>query len=83
LAHLIRTVLALVLFTNAAVILNFILTGILPLPRWDGALATADRALGLNWLDMYQWLARHPAIEASARGIHEPWPGDANPDLRP
>jgi hypothetical protein len=83
LAHLIRTVLALVLFTNAAVILNFILTGILPLPRWDGALATADRALGLNWLDMYQWLARHPAIEASARGIREPWPGDANPDLRP
>jgi membrane-associated phospholipid phosphatase len=70
LAHLIRTVLALVLFTNAAVILNFILTGILPLPRWDGALATADRALGLNWLDMYQWLARHPAIEASARAVY-------------
>ena len=43
LAHLIRTVLALVLFTNVAVILNFILTGILPLPSWDGALATADR----------------------------------------
>jgi hypothetical protein len=83
LAHLIRTVLALALFTNAGVILNFILTGILPLPRWDGALATADHALGLNWLEMYQWLARHPAIEASARGIHEPWPGDANTVLRP
>ena len=70
LAHLTRTVLALVLFTNAAVILNFILTGILPLPRWDGALATADHALGLNWLDMYQWLTRHPAIEASAREVY-------------
>jgi hypothetical protein len=70
LAHLIRTVLALVLFINASVILNFILTGILPLPRWDGALATADRALGLNWLDMYQWLTRHPAIEASARAAY-------------
>jgi membrane-associated phospholipid phosphatase len=70
LAHLIRTVLALALFTNAGVILNFILTGILPLPRWDGALATADHALGLNWLEMYQWLARHPAIEASARAVY-------------
>ena len=67
LAHLARTVLALALFTNATVILSFILTGILPLPRWDEALASADNALGLNWLDMYQWLARHPAIEASAR----------------
>ncbi|MGB9427438.1 MAG: phosphatase PAP2 family protein, partial [Methylocella sp.] len=45
-------------------------TGILPLPRWDGALANADRALGLNWLEMYQWLTRHPAIEASARAVY-------------
>jgi len=70
LAHLTRTILALALFINAAVILSFILTGILPLPRWDGALATADHALGLNWLDMYQWLTRHPAIEASARAVY-------------
>jgi membrane-associated phospholipid phosphatase len=70
LAHLARTGLALVLFTNAAAILSYILTGILPLPRWDGALATADHALGLNWLDMYQWLTRHPAIEASAHAVY-------------
>jgi membrane-associated phospholipid phosphatase len=70
LAHLARTVLALALFTNAAVILNFILTGILPLPRWDGALATTDHALGLNWLDMYQWLTRHPVIEAGAHAVY-------------
>jgi hypothetical protein len=70
LAHLIRTVLALVLFTNVAAILNFILTGLLPLPRWDEALATADTALGLNWLDMYQWLTRHPAIEARAHTVY-------------
>jgi membrane-associated phospholipid phosphatase len=70
LAHLTRTILALALFINAAVILSFILTGILPLPRWDGALATADHALGLNWLDMYQWLTRHPAIEASAHRVY-------------
>jgi membrane-associated phospholipid phosphatase len=70
LAHFAHTWLTLSLFTNAAVILNFILTGILPLPRWDEALATADRALGLNWLDMYQWLTRHPAIEASAHTVY-------------
>jgi len=70
LAHLARTLLTLALFTNAVVILNFILTGILPLPRWDGALATADHALGLNWLDMYQWLTRYPAIEAGARAVY-------------
>ena len=70
LAHLARTGLALVLFTNAASILSYILTGILPLPRWDGALATADHALGLNWLDMYQWLTRHPAIEAGAHAVY-------------
>jgi membrane-associated phospholipid phosphatase len=70
LAHLIRTVLALILFTNVATVLSFILTGLLPLPTWDGALATADHALGLNWLDMYQWLARHPAIEAFADPVY-------------
>ncbi len=70
LAHLTRTVLALVLFTNAVSILSFILTGILPLPAWDGALATADRSLGLNWLDMFHWLGRHPAIEAFAHAVY-------------
>jgi membrane-associated phospholipid phosphatase len=70
LVHLARTGLALALFTNAASILSYILTGILPLPRWDGALATADHALGLNWLEMYQWLIRHPAIEASAHIVY-------------
>jgi membrane-associated phospholipid phosphatase len=70
LGHLTRTVLALVLFTNAASVLSYILTGILPLPRWDGALATADRALGLNWLDMCQWFVRHPAIEANAHTVY-------------
>lgn len=69
-AHLARTCLALVLFTNAVSILSYILTGILPLPRWDEALATADRALGLNWLDMYQWVTRYPAIEAGVHAVY-------------
>ncbi len=70
LAHLAGTWLTLSLFTNAVLILSFILTGILPLPMWDEALATADRALGLNWLDMYQCVTRYPAIEASAHTVY-------------
>jgi PAP2 superfamily len=70
LAHLARTGFALALFTNAAAILSFILTGLLPFPTCDGALATADHALGLNWLDMYRWLMGHPAIEAGARVMY-------------
>ena len=70
LARLTRTVVALVLFTNAVSVLSFILTGILPLPAWDAALATADRTLGLNWLEMYLWLARHPALEAFAHTVY-------------
>jgi len=77
LAHLARTGLTLALFTNAAAILSFILTGLLPLPTWDGALATADHALGLNWLDMYQWLTRHPTIEASAHTVY----GSLGPEM--
>jgi membrane-associated phospholipid phosphatase len=70
LAHLSCTVISLLLFTNAVSILSFILTGILPLPRCDEALATADRALGLNWLEMYQWLTHHPAIEDFAHEVY-------------
>jgi membrane-associated phospholipid phosphatase len=70
LAHLARTWLTLSLFTNAVLILSFILTGILPLPLWDEALATADCALRLDWLDMYQWVTRYPAIEASAHAVY-------------
>ncbi|MGH6836202.1 MAG: phosphatase PAP2 family protein [Methylocella sp.] len=70
LADCARTMLALALFTNAAAILSFILTGILPLPTWDGAFVTADQALGLNWLDMYQWLIAHPVIEASGHAVY-------------
>ncbi len=77
LAHLARTGLTLALFTNAAAILSFILTGLLPFPTWDGALATADHALGLNWLDMYQWLTRHPTIEASAHTVY----GSLGPEM--
>jgi membrane-associated phospholipid phosphatase len=68
--HLAKTALAMVLFTYAFSILSFILTGILPLPNWDEALAAADHSLGLNWLDVYRWLARYPSIEANARAIY-------------
>jgi len=70
LAHLARTGVALALFSNAIAMLSFILTGLLPLPKWDGTLVTTDQAFGLNWLDMYQWFTRYPAIEASAHAVY-------------
>jgi membrane-associated phospholipid phosphatase len=69
-AHFTSSNLALVLSTNASAILMFILTGLLPLPRWDRELITADHALGLDWLAMYQWLAHYPAIETMAKVVY-------------
>ncbi len=42
----------LVLFTDAATVLDYILTGIVKLPLWDARFAAADRAMGLDWLGM-------------------------------
>ena len=33
-------------------------------PLFDAQLAAADRALGLNWIACYRWVAAHPHIEA-------------------
>jgi membrane-associated phospholipid phosphatase len=69
-AHFTSSNFALVLSTNASAILMFILTGLLPLPRWDGALAAADHALGLDWLTMDRWLAHYPAVETTAQAVY-------------
>ena len=45
-------------------ILDYILTGILPLPRWDARLVAWDHALGFDWRDWYAWVVRHPALHA-------------------
>jgi hypothetical protein len=61
LAGLAATGCRLVLFTDAAAVLDYILTGIVKLPLWDGRFAAADRAIGLDWLAMYRWVAAHKA----------------------
>lgn len=55
----------LVLFTDAAAVLDYILTGITKLPLWDARFAAADRALGLDWLGMYRWWAAHPGASVA------------------
>ncbi len=61
LAGLAKTGCRLVLFTDAAAVLDYILTGIVKLPLWDGRFAAADRAMGLDWLGMYRWVGAHQA----------------------
>ena len=70
LAHMASSGCLLVLFTNAAAILNYILAGLLPLPLWDQRFDAADRALGLDWLSMYHWIGAHPAIDTGSNIVY-------------
>jgi hypothetical protein len=56
-----------VLFTDAAAILDYGLVGLAPLPLWDARLASFDRWLGLDWLGMYRWLTAHWLADTVAR----------------
>jgi membrane-associated phospholipid phosphatase len=69
-AHIAETGSFLVLFTNAAAVLNYIMAGILPLPRWDQNFDAIDKAFGLNWLRLYQWVTAHPDIYAGSNIVY-------------
>lgn len=62
LANMANTGALLVLFTNLAAIFNYVLAGIMPLPLWDASFDAADKALGLNWMSMYDWVGSHSLI---------------------
>jgi hypothetical protein len=70
LAGLAGTGCKLVLFTDAATVLDYILTGIVKLPLWDARFAAADRAMGLDWLGMYQWVTAHRAAFAVGNFVY-------------
>ena len=55
----------LVLFTNFAAVLNYILAGSLVLPLQDRVFDAEDRVLGMNWLALYQWVVSHPILDAA------------------
>ncbi|HZR37162.1 MAG TPA: phosphatase PAP2 family protein [Nevskia sp.] len=56
LAELAYLGLVFLLFTNAAAIFSYLLTGLSGLPLHDGRLAAVDRALGFDWPGLYHWL---------------------------
>jgi len=56
LAELAQLGLLFLLFTNAAAILSYLLTGLSGLPLHDARLAALDRALGFDWPGLYHWL---------------------------
>lgn len=70
LANMAETGCLLILFTNAAVVFNYIMAGILPLPLWDASFDVADKAFGLDWMSLFRWVAAHPAIYTGSNIVY-------------
>jgi len=70
LASMARTGYLLIMFTNVAAIFNYLLAGLLPLPRWDASFAGADMMLGLHWLSLYQFVVTNPLLDAASNIIY-------------
>lgn len=64
LAHMAHTGCLVVLFTNVAALFNYLAYALAPLPLWDQRFDALDRALGLDWLGLYHWVAAHPHLYA-------------------
>lgn len=57
------------LFSSEASILNYLLLTKAG-PRIDIALADLDRAMGLDWPALMQWMGQHPGLNAAARIVY-------------
>jgi hypothetical protein len=62
LAHMAHAGCLIVLFTNVAALFNYLLDALAPAPLWDARLDALDHALGLNWLDLFNWVMAHPRL---------------------
>jgi membrane-associated phospholipid phosphatase len=71
LADLARIGLMFLLYTNAAAVLSYLVTGIAGgVALLDHRLAAADRALGFDWLGIYRWLQASPGLLLVARMLY-------------
>ncbi len=70
LAHMAHTGCLVILFTNAAALLNYLLDALTRLPLWDQKFDALDRAMGLDWLGMYNWVTAHPHLYAASNVIY-------------
>jgi membrane-associated phospholipid phosphatase len=70
LAHMGHTGCLVILFTNVAALFNYLAYAVVPLPLWDQRFDALDRALGLNWLGLYNWVAARPWLYTASNVIY-------------
>jgi membrane-associated phospholipid phosphatase len=64
LAHMAHAGCFIILFTNVAALFNYLVDALAPLPLWDQKFDALDRALGLNWLGLYNSAVAHSSFYA-------------------
>lgn len=71
LAGLLGDALRLLLFTNVAAVLSYLLTALPGLPLRDSTFDSADRLLGFDWSASYHWLLARPAWMMAATVVYD------------
>jgi membrane-associated phospholipid phosphatase len=70
LAHMGHTGCLVILFTNVAALFNYLAYALMPLPLWDQRFDALDRAMGLDWLGLYNWVAARPGLYTASSVIY-------------
>jgi len=51
-----------ILFTDVAALFNYLADGLAALPLWDHRFDALDRAMGLDWPGLYDWVTARPRL---------------------
>jgi hypothetical protein len=70
LAHMAYAGCFIILFTNLAAVINYLMDALAHPPLWDQRLDTLDRALGLNWLGLFDWVTAHPRLHGAGSVLY-------------
>lgn len=70
LAHMAHAGCLIVLFTNVAALFNYLLDVLDPAPLWDAKFDALDRTLGLNWLELFNWVTAHPRLYGASNVLY-------------
>lgn len=62
LAHMALAGCFVILFTDAAALFNYLADGLVSLPLWDRRFDAFDRAMGLDWPRLYDWVTARPRL---------------------
>jgi PAP2 superfamily len=70
LAHMAHAGCFIILFTNVAALFNYLVDALAPRPLWDQRFDALDRAMGLNWVELYNGVMAHPRFYAASTIIY-------------